>query len=197
MTDFDRDGPRPSRGFSVVLCLGAAALLAVAGLSKRWLGNGNERASLHYGLLKFVECDGGVCSTSPNYVVLVALRERHPPETISPAFPLAGWATMGGSALAIVGLVTCGVLGALRRRVALPIAPPSLALIGLMVALIAGSVFIATKPGGLGRVGVDWGFIGFAVGVVCGIVAAQRVARLIRPLDPDLGEHDMMSLDRL
>jgi hypothetical protein len=194
---FDHDALAPARASSVLLCLCAAALLTLGGLSKAWLANGGARSSLSYGLLTYIECRDDACWRSSNQLAPAALRDRHPPETVSPVFAIAGWITTGASALAIVALSACALLGAFRRRLALPIAPATLALLGLLVALLAGCAFLAFKPGGLGRVGVDRGFILFAVGVVLGMVAAQRISAVIRPLDPDLAEHDLMSLDRL
>lgn len=177
---------------SVALCLVAAMLLTAACMSKRWLANGSGPDSISYGLIRFTECIGGVCQTHPSNVEPNALTRRVPREALSEAFPLAGWATLGASALAITALVACALIGMFRRRLALPIAPPSLALLGLLVAMVAGSLFIATKPGGLGRVGVDWSFVVFSAAVVIGIVAAQRIAKEIRPIDPELEALEQM-----
>jgi hypothetical protein len=195
----DADGNpvrRDHRVTSVALCLVAATLLTAACLSKRWLANGTLYHSVTYSLTRYTECQEGQCETRPTTELPELLRSQ-PPEPISVAFAPAGWITLGGSALAIVSLLACAIFGLFRRRVALPVAPTSLALLSLFVALIAGCVFIATKPGRVGRVGVDWGFVVFGAAVVSGIVAAQRIDREIRPLDPDLGEHEMMMLDRM
>jgi hypothetical protein len=194
----DPDGQpirRDTRLTSVVLCVVATTLLTAACMSKRWLANGNAHESVSYGLIRFTECTEGQCATHPNQRQSEFMRNRYPRPSV--AFAPAGWITLGASALAIVSLATCGLLGLLKQRLELPVAPASLALIGLTVALLAGCVFIATKPGGLGSVGVDWGFVVFSAAVVTGIVAAQRISKDIRPLDPDLGEHDMMTLDRM
>lgn len=195
-TKLDADGHPVSgnaRLTSVALCLVAATLLTAACMSKRWLANGAGPDSIGYGLIRFTECSGGKCTTSGSDVEPLALRKRSPPEHLSPVFPAAGWVTLGGSALAIVALGVCALLGLFRRRLALPIAPSSLALFGLLVAMIAGAVFVGTKPGGLGRVGVDWGFVVFSGAVVIGMVAAQRIAKEIRPIDPDLELLDQFS----
>jgi hypothetical protein len=190
MTNHDLDGDlapsTSSRLVAVTLCLVAATLLAAACLSKRWLANGRGPDSLSYGILRHTECAEGTCVTRPNDQAPDALSKRSPPEQIEAIFPLAGWTTLGASALAIVGLFVCAVLGLLRRRLALPIAPSSLALLGLLVAMIGGALFIATKPGGLGRVGVDWGFVVFSGAIIIGLAAAQRIAKEIRPVDPEL-----------
>jgi hypothetical protein len=170
----------------------AATLLTAACLSKRWLANGSGPDSISYGLIRFTECIDGACQTHPSNVEPNALTRRVPREELSPTFPLAGWTTLGASALAIAALVTCALIGLFRRRLALPIAPSSLALLGLLVAMVAGSLFIATKPGGLGRVGVDWSFVVFSAAVVIGIIAAQRIAKEIRPIDPELEALEQM-----
>lgn len=177
---------------SVALCLVAATLLTAACMSKRWLANGTGPDSIGYGLIRFTECIGGACQTHPSDVEPIALTKRLPREHLSPVFPIAGWTTMGASALAIVALAACALIGLFRQRLALPIAPSSLALLGLLVAMVSGSLFIATKPGGLGRVGVDWSFVVFSAAVVIGIVAAQRISKEIRPIDPELEALEQM-----
>ena len=52
--------------------------------------------------------------------------------------------------------------------------------------MITGCIFVATKPGPLGFVGVSWSFWAFGAGTVVGIATAQMIAKLIRPIDPDL-----------
>ena len=77
----------------------------------------------------------------------------------------------------------------------LPISPATVAILGIMFGMIAGCVFVATKPGGTGGVGVGWSFWAFGIGCVAGIVAAQLLAKQIRPPDPDL-LHDAMNPDQ-
>ena len=60
-----------------------------------------------------------------------------------------------------------------------------MALIVLMLALIAATVFIKMKPGGATGVGAGPGFWVFGVACVLGIFAAQLASKLIRPIDPD------------
>ncbi|HRC58366.1 MAG: hypothetical protein IPI49_28155 [Myxococcales bacterium] len=173
---------RPLPVTSIVLCLVAATLLAAVCMSKRWLANGNDQVTVSYGLIRNTECREGRCLTRPNSELPVLL-QTHPPEAISPAFVPAGMATLGASALAIVCLVICALLALGRSRLQLPISPASLALLGLLVAIVAGSVFIATKPGMRNRVGVDWSFVVFGVAVVTGIAAAQRISAELRQDD--------------
>lgn len=174
--------PRPA--IAIVLCVVAATLLAAACMSKRWLANGNDRVSVAYGLIRNTECLEGQCTTRPNRE-LPTLLQSHPPKEMSAAFVPAGYITLGASALAIVCLVICALIALGRSRLHLPISPASLALLSLMVALIAGSVFIATKPGMRSRVGVDWSFVVFGVAVVTGIAGAQRISAALHASDPE------------
>ncbi|MGH9883906.1 MAG: hypothetical protein ACREBE_00135, partial [bacterium] len=65
----------------------------------------------------------------------------------------------------------------------------------IMIGLISGCVFVATKPGDVGTVGVAWSFWAFGIGSVAGIAGAQLLAKQIRPADPDLLQ-DAMNPDR-
>jgi hypothetical protein len=47
-------------------------------------------------------------------------------------------------------------------------------------------VFVATKPGEAGFVGVGQSFWVFGAGAVLGIAGAQMLAKVNRPSDPDL-----------
>jgi hypothetical protein len=108
--------------------------------------------------------------------------ERHS----SVAFAPMGWATFGLSLLAGLALLWGAFVTYQNKRPELAISPPSIALLSLMVGMITACVFVATKPGGPGFVGVSLGFWAFAGGLVGGIVGAQMIAKLIRPIDPDL-----------
>jgi hypothetical protein len=46
-------------------------------------------------------------------------------------------------------------------------------------------VFVATKPGPTGMVGVGMSFWIFGAGCVMGIAGAQMMAKLNRPLEPE------------
>jgi hypothetical protein len=64
--------------------------------------------------------------------------------------------------------------------------PTTIALLGVMIGLLTGCVFVATKPGEAGSVGVAWSFWAFGLGAVTGLAGAQLLARQLRPADPDL-----------
>jgi hypothetical protein len=82
-------------------------------------------------------------------------------------------------------LVSAGLVLA-RKKLELAVSPASVALLGLVAAMAAGCVFVATKPGPAGMLGVDLGFWTFGGGAVIGLLAAQMLAKELRPPDPDL-----------
>jgi hypothetical protein len=92
------------------------------------------------------------------------------------------------SLLAAVGIVVA------KRRVRLPVMPTTTALLGVLIALITGCLFVATKPGPPGYVGVGLGFFVFGAGVVLGLWSSLALNKLMRPHDPDLLE-DAMKAD--
>ena len=108
------------------------------------------------------------------------------PEHVSAAFVPTGWATFVLAIVGILGLIISLALTLLGKRPDAPISPCSIALLALMLALICACVFVATKPGGNGALGVGIGFWVFGGGAVLGIAGAQLLARAIRPADPDL-----------
>ena len=110
-------------------------------------------------------------------------------------FPIAGVVTFIVLLVAAAGLVVASGVAVAGRRPDLPVSPTTFALLGIMVGLISGCVFVATKPGEVGAVGVSWSFWAFGIGSVAGIAGAQLLARQIRPSDPDL-LHDAMNPDQ-
>lgn len=104
----------------------------------------------------------------------------------SGAFSHAGQIALAACLLAAAGLLASAGLALARIRRDLPISPASVALLGIMGAMAAGCVFIATKPGPAGMLGVDLGFWAFGIGTVVGILGAQLLAKELRPPDPDL-----------
>lgn len=109
----------------------------------------------------------------------------------SEAFARAGWLAFGSCLLGAAGLLAAAGLALARIKKELPMSPASLALIGLTAGMIAGCVFVATKPGPPGMLGVDLGFWAFGAGTVIGLLGAQMLAKELRPPDPDLLEGAM------
>jgi hypothetical protein len=107
-------------------------------------------------------------------------------EHCSVAFVPLGWATTVLVGLAMFGLLLAALIALTGKTPALPISPATIAVLSLGIALITGCVFVATKPGPAGMLGVDLGFWMFGGGVLVGASAAQLLSRVIRPSDPDL-----------
>jgi len=106
----------------------------------------------------------------------------------SGVFSHAGWIAFGSCLISAAALLVSAGLAAARIKKDLPISPASVALLGLLFAMAAGCVFVATKPGPAGMLGVDLGFWAFGAGAVVGILGAQLLAKELRPPDPDLLE---------
>ena len=198
MTDpEDTTDPTPRetpRAVGVVVALVAAGCLVAACFSHRWLAN-RYAGDLGYSPLSYRDCRAA-CTTRSNFQVVEITRSSpFAEQRDSPAFPIAGLVTFVVLLVAAAGLVIAAALATANRRPGLPISPTTFALLGIMIGLITGCVFVATKPGGVGAVGVSWSFWAFGVGSVAGIAGAQLLARQIRPRDPDL-LHDAMNADR-
>ncbi len=115
---------------------------------------------------------------------------KHIYET-SGAFAILGWITFVCIAIAVPSLLIAVGLVLAGKRVRLPIMPTTTALLGVGVALITGCVFVATKPGPPGYVGVGIGFFIFGGGVVLGLWSSLSLNKLMRPHDHDLLEDAM------
>ena len=183
----DTDTPRPNRTVAIALAVTAAACLLAAAWTTSWLANPGV-GDLSFGPRGCVSCcvdvaTGGLASCT-NGAFVDAFREMG--TKVSGAFAPMGWATLGCCTLAALGLLAAAGLAALKKTPDLPIAPTTVALLGVMVSLITGCVFVATKPGPPGFVGVAWGFWAFGAGAVAGIASAQMLAKVLRPPDPDL-----------
>lgn len=169
----------------------AAAALVAACFSHRWLAN-RHYGDFGYSPLSFQTCLA-TCTSITNFQVAEGTEQSaFAEDRVALAFPVAGLVTFIVLLLAAVGLIVAAALAVTRRRPDLPISPTTIALLGLMIGLISGCVFVATKPGGVGAVGVAWSFWAFGIGAVAGIAAAQLLATQIRPADPDL-LHDAMN----
>lgn len=109
----------------------------------------------------------------------------------SSAFAILGFITFVCILLAAPSLLISIIIVLAGKRVRLPIMPTTTALLGVGIGLITGCVFVATKPGPPGYVGVGIGFFVFGAGVVLGLWSALQLNKLMRPHDPDLLEDAM------
>ena len=115
-------------------------------------------------------------------------KRLHEDHHTSGAFPLVGWLAFASCLLAALSLAAALALVALKKRPALPIMPTTTAILGIMLAIVTGCLFVATKPGGSGFIGVSFGFWGYGVGCVVGIAATLMLNRSLRPVDDELTE---------
>ncbi len=96
-------------------------------------------------------------------------------------FVITGWITSVALWLGVLALLAAIGLTLAKAAPNLPVAPTTLAFLSLSVAIISGCVFVATKPGGTGMLGIGWAFWIFAAGAVAGIMASMLLARANRP----------------
>ncbi|MGE5183447.1 MAG: hypothetical protein ACM31C_15355 [Acidobacteriota bacterium] len=187
-----------NRSLAIALALAAAAALVYAGLTRQWLVNGNKYEQYGFGLRSTYACgqsfgEAHECDEMSNSEYVAHEREVSSvsARNTSSAFAPMGWATLVECLLAAAGLVAAAGIALARKRPDLPMAPTTVTLLALMAALITGCVFVATKPGAPGFVGVGISFWIFGAGAVAGIAGAQMLAKVNRPVDPDLMEDAM------
>jgi hypothetical protein len=181
----------------VLLALAAAGCLIAACCSHRWLAN-RHVGDFGYSLLSYEECQGDAapCSATSNFQVIKNSRNSAFYQNRGViVFPVAGLVTFVVLLVAAGSLVVAAGIAAAGKRPDLPVSPTTFALLGSMIGIISGCVFVATKPGEVGAVGVAWSFWAFGIGSVAGIAGAQLLAKQIRPPDPDL-LHDAMNPDQ-
>ncbi len=184
-----------NRMLAIGLGVAAAALLMFAAFSRSWVARPAAN-DIGFGPMGCQNCaifDGASGGDMSNGAFIEAVRAMDPDSarTTSSAFAPMGWATFVVLLLSGLGLLAAAGLAYAKQRRDLPIAPTTIALLGLMISLITACVFVATKPGGPGFVGVSMGFWAYGIGAVMGIAAAQMLAKLLRPVDPDLLEGAM------
>lgn len=175
----------------ILICLAAAGGLGYAALSDRWLENAKPSRRVAFSLLSSKVCVGEApnttCESKSNSELMTELTMQNHQDA-SMAFATAGHATLGLSAISALLLVLCAGYLVGQKRTSGPNGPQHLALVALMLAVVAATVFVKTKPGGSSAatgVGAGMGFYVFAVACVLGIIAAQLASKLIKPLEPD------------
>lgn len=191
------DQPR-HRILAIVLAFAAAAALVIASLSQGWLANSGRDGDVTIGLRTTTECgsigftiaDRSECHTKSN-AEWAAAWDDHLGQFYSSAFAPTGTITLVACLIAALGLLGAAMLGLSPKKPNLPISPSTIALLGVMAALIAGCVFVATKPGPPGFVGSGIMFWLFGAGCVVGIPASILLAKVNRPRDPDLMDDAM------
>jgi hypothetical protein len=191
--DLNPQPKKDNRQLAIGLAIAAAALLIFSAFSRSWVERPQLMGDAGIGFGP-MGCHGcgivvGHEGNMSNGAFVSAMRELLGTEgerTSSAAFAPMGWVTFGLALIAGLALLWGAFVTYRNKRPELAMSPPSIALLSLMVCMITACVFVATKPGGPGFVGVSLGFWAFGGGLVAGIVAAQMTAKLIRPVDPDL-----------
>jgi hypothetical protein len=186
-----------------IAALVAAAALIFACFSSRWLVNAGSDGEVMMGLRSTTECGsiGILLGPQPNEcrtLADAAYAEEWKGATgqyYSAAWSPFGLTTTNACFAAALGLLGAAAIGFLKTKPNLPFSPSTVALLGGMIGLVSGCVFIATKPGPGGFVGVGVTFWIFGSGAVGGILLAIMLAKSNRPEDPDL-MHDAMDPDQ-
>jgi hypothetical protein len=109
------------------------------------------------------------------------------PRRPSNAFVPLGYITLIASLIAAVGLIAAAGIAIAKKRPEVPIMPTTIALLGIVIALVTGCVFTAVKPDARGYLGVGWTFFVFGAGIVAGLAGALMINKLIRPIDTEPG----------
>ena len=169
---------QPPRALGIALAIAASSCLVTACFSHRWLAN-PHLGDIGYSPLSYRQCDAA-CVTTSNFQVFENANDLPFEEDRSRAdFPIAGLVTfvVPPGASARPGSSPRAGIAAAGGHPDLPVSPTTFALLGLMVGLVTGCVFVATKPGAVGAVGVSWSFWTFGAGAVAGIAATHLLAR--------------------
>jgi hypothetical protein len=187
---------------AILLAIIAAAGLAVAAFAPKWLADSMDRDS-GFGLLEYTEC-GDPCVTVTNFELIDTInaeidrviemnKTRDPREQLSvPTRPWSGFAYVGWMAwlsclLAAGGLLVAAALAIARKRIEWPVMPTTVVVLALIIGMVSGCVFVATKPAAIELMGVGWTFGAFGGALVFGIAAVFPLNRQIRPIDEELG----------
>jgi hypothetical protein len=197
------DGQKPGkRIMAILLAIVSAAGLAVAAFAPKWLADSTGDGS-GFGLLEHTRC-GVRCVTVTNFELvdgldaeiarIVAENKARDPQRQLPippkpwgGFPVVGWMAWVSCLLAAAGLLVATALAIARKRIEWTVMPTTVVVLGLLVGMVTGCIFIATKPAAIELMGVGWTFGVFGGGVVVGIAAVFPLNRQIRPIDEELG----------
>ena len=206
MSDDDGVQPPPkprNPQLAAAAAFAAAIALIFSCFSSRWLANAGSDGEIMMGLRSTTECGsvGILLGPRPDECRTKANGEYAEEWKGSTGqYYSASWAPFGlittvAVLVGALGLLGAAVIGLLKTKPSTPVSPSTVALLGIMVALITGCVFVATKPGPGGFVGVGVTFWIFGVGAVIGVFVATVLAKLNRPVDPDLMD-DAMNPDQ-
>lgn len=193
-----------SRSIAIALAVIAAGCLIAGSLGKRWLTTESGESGL--GLMDYELCRGEARCETGSVSKLVdeinadiertkQLNKTLPPREQVPlprkpwgGFPVVGVIAFVAALVAAAGLLIAAGLALARKRAEWPILPTTGAVLGLVVGLVNGCLFVATKPDEGANLGVGWTFILFGGGIVLGLAGVFPLNRQIRPIDEELGE---------
>jgi hypothetical protein len=193
------------RELGIGFAAAAGLALVIAALTHGWLVN-PYMGDIQMGLISTHMCEThDRCDSMTNFALMSNLREQAERDDttiehmqtegrtefsemrtdsaaeVSGAFAPAGLVTMIACIIGGLALMATAVLAYKKIRIALPLHLSTIALIGIMVSLIFGCIFIATKPGGIRGVGVGYSFWIFGIASVVGIIGAQILNKLVKP----------------
>jgi hypothetical protein len=178
-------------GFGVL----AIVLLVFAPLSRSWLVSPNRSDAAGFGLRIAWTCelDSDDCRETSNSGYVERLQEASEgvgfSTRASSLFAPIGWITFITCLAAAATLAMAVGLAVARKQPQLPIAPTSVTILSVVIALIAGCLFLAMRPDT--SVGPGWAFWAFGAGCVLGFLGAHTLNKVNRPPDPDLTEDAM------
>ncbi|HEY5922150.1 MAG TPA: hypothetical protein VIV11_10790 [Kofleriaceae bacterium] len=204
------------RAIAIALAFIAAAGLGVAAFGERWLTNPAEGGTWGYdqagferatgmGLRTYERCSGANCASVTNFELIdlleaeiervKALNATLPakdqlalPRKPWHGFPVVGMIAFVCALIAAAGLLVGGALALTGKRPVVPIMPTTIAVLGLIGSIIAGCIFVATKPEMAEPMVVGWTFMAYGGAAVVGLAAVFPLNRAIRPIDVELGE---------
>jgi hypothetical protein len=195
---------QPNRMIPILLAIAAAVGLVFAAFGPRWLAD-PDHSDIGFGLTTFEECitssscksgsiadlldkiDADIAATELRNETLPPREQVAVPKKPWRGFPVVGMIAFVGCLVAAGGLLVGAIIALAGKRPAVPVMPTTLAVLGLFFAIVAGCVFVATKPAAVQSMEVGWSFLTFGGAIVTGLGAVFPLNRLIRPIDDELG----------
>lgn len=188
---------------AAIVCIAAAVFVLIPCLGLRWM-KGTRGVDAGFSLLFFEAGDESMSNldvVEKANAMIERFNERidesramgygdNAPskrDTIIGTFAYAGIATIFFSLISAAALVAAGVLSLRKDKfIRSPVALTTVALLGLLLALVFGCVFLGSIPKDVGfQASVSWPFFMFGTGVVAGLAGAQMLAKAYREVsDP-------------
>lgn len=178
------ENPAKKRQIAFGVTGAACLLILVALFTKSWLRPADPLEG-GMGVRSYEVCFGDDCESGTNKGLIEKFNQMLPEkEKRSPVFWIVGYVILISGLASVAFLAIAAALVAKGKFYLGKVAPMSVALLFLFLALIAGGVFMATNPtrGTALQLGTGWGFAVFGAGVVLGIVAAQMLTKF-KPAD--------------